>query len=72
MTFPIQPRHPELSIRISSSEHTFNIVGKVTRALRNSSKHDSIEEFMKLALTAESDEEFMKVVNKFLRVTHDD
>ena len=72
MSLPPQPRHPELSVRVSSSEHSFTIIGKVTRALRNSSRHDSIEEFMKLAVTAESDKEFMEIVNKFLRVTNDD
>ena len=67
-----KPKHPELSVRISPSEHSFIIIGKVTRALRNSSKHDSIEEFMKQVLIAENDEEFMKVVNKYLTVTNDD
>lgn len=67
-----EPRHPELTIRVSSAEHSFTTIGKVTRALRNSSRHDSIEEFMKLALTAETDKEFMEVVGLFLRVTNDD
>lgn len=72
MSLPPEPRHPELSIRISSSEHSFTTIGKVTRALRNNSRHDSIEEFMKLALTAETDKEFLEVVKLFLRVTNDD
>jgi hypothetical protein len=72
MSLPPEPKHPELSIRVSSTEHSFTTIGKVTRALRNNSMHDSIEEFMKLALTAETDKEFMDVVNRFLKVTNDD
>jgi len=64
-------RHPELSIRISPDDHSFIIISKVTRVLRNNSKHDSIEDFMKQVLVAETDEEFMAIVNSFLRVVDD-
>ena len=72
MTVTPEPKHSDLSVRVSEGESTFMIVGKVTRALRNSSQHESIEEFMKLALVAESDQEFMSVVNKFVKVRNDD
>jgi hypothetical protein len=72
MSLPPEPKHPELSIRVSSAEHSFTTIGKVTRALRNNSMHDSIEEFMKLALTAENDKEFMEAVGKFIKVANDD
>jgi hypothetical protein len=65
---PKPPKHPEISINISPEENSLTVIGKVTRALRNQSKYDSISGFMKEAFQSETDEEFMAVVGKYVNV----
>lgn len=65
---PKPPKHPEISINISLEENSLTVIGKVTRALRNQSKYDSISSFMKEAFQSETDEEFMAVVGKYVNV----
>jgi len=65
---PKPPKHPEISINISSEESSLTVISKVTRALRNLSKYESISSFMKEAFQSESDEQFMAVVRKYVNV----
>jgi hypothetical protein len=65
---PKPPKHPEISVNISESENSLTVIGKVTRALRNQSKYDSISGFMKEAFQSETDEQFMAVVRKYVNV----
>jgi len=63
---PKPPKHPEISINISPEENSLTVISKVTRALRNQSKYESISGFMKEAFQSETDEEFLVVVRKYV------
>lgn len=65
---PKPPKHPEIIVNISESENSLTVIGKVTRALRNQSKYESISGFMKEAFQSETDEQFMAVVRKYVNV----
>lgn len=66
------PKHPEIKISIPENFNSVSVIGKVTKRFRQLGYYETIEEFMLQATVAESNEEFLNVVRKFIKVKIDE
>jgi hypothetical protein len=64
------PKHPEIRITLSDNWNSVTLLGNVARRLRQAGHYNTIEEFMSKALLAETDDEFIAILKRFIRVNN--